>query len=627
MKSSMVCQLGAAVLVLAGLGVWAQPPAQIDYQGKILVNDIPLTGAGYFKYAISDEAATTNFWAHDGTGTGEPTTYITNDCYNGVFSAALGAAPMGAIDPDVFSIDTSLYLRVWFSSDAVTFDEMLPAQRFLSAPYAINADLLDGLHAADIIALSTNGYSEVDPVFSASAAFGVTSGGIANWNTAHGWGNHALAGYLTSYTETDPIWSAASTGYYQRTESDARYVEVTGDTMTGALAIDDIASGTLKLDSSQTNIALGSAASAMGGTERIAIGHNVTNVMDNTARLRGEVYMDGGMAVYGRSPFGAGPFQQLLPLPPLDNVVYVATNGTLAGPGTVDRPFDQPQRAYGYAATHYSNTPATVVIAAGQYPALDMNAGNIHVIGESRAQLDSLTISAAAHSILGKQRVENLIAMGRVIVAAELGQDVKFHNCRFESGLSIFGSNVEVQDCFVSGMEGSAVTVGDGINTISDVALTQSSFWSTSVSQGTLYVNAGVESFEVIGCKIFNMLPYAAIEDLQFFVPGLLPHFYSHNVIRGAEHGMPIPAVYDPMAAPGPTLVFLHNAVWGDVGVTSNQQFYANNIVYGEINNTGGPIGWSQAGAGVGIDSAGNTEHQFVYPQAGVFGFPWAWRD
>jgi hypothetical protein len=26
----------------------------------------------------------------------------------------------------------------------------------------------------------------------------------ANWNTAFGWGNHALAGYLTSFTETDP---------------------------------------------------------------------------------------------------------------------------------------------------------------------------------------------------------------------------------------------------------------------------------------------------------------------------------------------------------------------------------------------------------------------------------------
>ena len=69
---------------------------------------------------------------------------------------------------------------------------------------------------------------ESDPIFSASAAGGITSSAITNWNSAYGWGNHADvgymtglpvnalkwgdniswlindAGYLTSYTETDP---------------------------------------------------------------------------------------------------------------------------------------------------------------------------------------------------------------------------------------------------------------------------------------------------------------------------------------------------------------------------------------------------------------------------------------
>ena len=43
-------------------------------------------------------------------------------------------------------------------------------------------------------------FTEADPVFSASAAAGITSGNISNWNTAYGWGNHASAGYLTSAT-------------------------------------------------------------------------------------------------------------------------------------------------------------------------------------------------------------------------------------------------------------------------------------------------------------------------------------------------------------------------------------------------------------------------------------------
>ena len=40
--------------------------------------------------------------------------------------------------------------------------------------------------------------TETDPVFTASAAAGIQSSNIANWDAAYGWGNHATAGYLTS---------------------------------------------------------------------------------------------------------------------------------------------------------------------------------------------------------------------------------------------------------------------------------------------------------------------------------------------------------------------------------------------------------------------------------------------
>lgn len=51
--------------------------------------------------------------------------------------------------------------------------------------------------------------SETDPVFTASPAQGITSTNITNWNAAFGWGNHALAGYLTSLSETDPVFGAS----------------------------------------------------------------------------------------------------------------------------------------------------------------------------------------------------------------------------------------------------------------------------------------------------------------------------------------------------------------------------------------------------------------------------------
>jgi len=77
-------------------------------------------------------------------------------------------------------------------------------------------------------------YTETDPVFTASAAAGITltkinqwdtaygwgnhaNGGYlvataqdkTNWNTAFGWGDHSTEGYLTSFTETDPVFSAS----------------------------------------------------------------------------------------------------------------------------------------------------------------------------------------------------------------------------------------------------------------------------------------------------------------------------------------------------------------------------------------------------------------------------------
>ena len=53
-------------------------------------------------------------------------------------------------------------------------------------------------------------YTETDPVFSSSAAGGITSTQVTNWDAAYGWGDHALGGYMTSYTETDPVFSVSS---------------------------------------------------------------------------------------------------------------------------------------------------------------------------------------------------------------------------------------------------------------------------------------------------------------------------------------------------------------------------------------------------------------------------------
>lgn len=50
-------------------------------------------------------------------------------------------------------------------------------------------------------------YTETDPTVP-SWVKAITTTNISHWNQAYSWGNHALAGYLTSFTETDPIFTA-----------------------------------------------------------------------------------------------------------------------------------------------------------------------------------------------------------------------------------------------------------------------------------------------------------------------------------------------------------------------------------------------------------------------------------
>lgn len=47
--------------------------------------------------------------------------------------------------------------------------------------------------------------SESDPIFSASDAAGISSTDISNWNTAFGWGNHAAAGYVPYTGATNDV--------------------------------------------------------------------------------------------------------------------------------------------------------------------------------------------------------------------------------------------------------------------------------------------------------------------------------------------------------------------------------------------------------------------------------------
>ena len=73
-------------------------------------------------------------------------------------------------------------------------------------------------------------FTETDPVYSASPAAGILSSNISNWDTAYGWGNHASAGYLTSETSHSDVLvdgDFTSAGLMKRDASSGQYTIIT----------------------------------------------------------------------------------------------------------------------------------------------------------------------------------------------------------------------------------------------------------------------------------------------------------------------------------------------------------------------------------------------------------------
>lgn len=117
-------------------------------------------------------------------------------------------------------------------------------------------------------------FTETDPVFSASAASGITSNNITNWNSAYNnyitavsfnTGNGVLTltqndtdtittdldgRYLTSYTETDPVFSASEAASITSTDtsqwdtaytySQVGHLPLAGGTLTGSLTVNAV---------------------------------------------------------------------------------------------------------------------------------------------------------------------------------------------------------------------------------------------------------------------------------------------------------------------------------------------------------------------------------------------------
>ena len=167
------------------------PPQMVSYQGRVLLDGVPYSGTGYFKFAVVDTSGAHSYWSNDDNSESgsEPLEAVPLTVTAGLFDVRLGDTsllnmmPLGAA---VFSQDDRA-LRVWFSDYEAGFVRLAPDRSIAAAPYALqaqaaqtaansssvggypagngagnvalnngvlnstlNADLLDGQHAADL---------------------------------------------------------------------------------------------------------------------------------------------------------------------------------------------------------------------------------------------------------------------------------------------------------------------------------------------------------------------------------------------------------------------------------------------------------------------------------------------
>ena len=140
--------------------VSAAVPGIIGYQGRVMVDGSPFDGTGYFKFAIVTSTGEI-LWSNDGTsGTNvEPHVAVPLGVDEGLFSLGLGDTSLAnmdsEIDPDVFE-NPEVYLRVWFSSDGFTFEQLSTDQRILVVGYAMEA-----AHAEEADQAATSNHANV----------------------------------------------------------------------------------------------------------------------------------------------------------------------------------------------------------------------------------------------------------------------------------------------------------------------------------------------------------------------------------------------------------------------------------------------------------------------------------
>ena len=259
--------------LFATLTATAQVPTIINYQGRITVGGTNYDATGLFKFALVNTAGTVNYWANDGTASGQPATGVSLAVSKGLYSVLLGDTTVSgmttAIGSTVFN-NSDVRLRVWFS-DGSGYQQLTPDQRIAAVGYAlVAATVSDGAVTAAKLATAAVTPAKLDSTGATSGQVLTYNGSTVAWATPASGTTYAAGSGLSLAGSTFSIATAGVTSTHLASSSVGASQIASGavgatQLATGAVGSTQLATGAV----GATQLASGAVTSAKLGASSV----------------------------------------------------------------------------------------------------------------------------------------------------------------------------------------------------------------------------------------------------------------------------------------------------------------------------------------------------------------------
>jgi hypothetical protein len=143
-----------------------------------------------------------------------------------------GANLVGQTDKQVrvAVVDGSYAIVIGDNSSSWSYGQVV-LRKIQNGSYYVNAmNVSEGYTVTQTASLTSSWISGDLRQLTVSGQINASGGNSSQWNTAYSWGNHATAGYLTSYSETDTLASVTGRGATTTTAITVRGITATKDT-------------------------------------------------------------------------------------------------------------------------------------------------------------------------------------------------------------------------------------------------------------------------------------------------------------------------------------------------------------------------------------------------------------